>query len=30
MKNMVAHKTIPANKKIVELQKEYYTTTIQS
>lgn len=30
MKNMVARKTIPASKKIVELQKEYYTTTIQS
>ena len=30
MKNMVARKTIPASKKIEELQKEYYTTTIQS
>ena len=30
MRNMVARKTIPASKKIVELQKEYYTTTIQS
>ena len=30
MKNMIARKTIPASKKIVELQKEYYTTTIQS
>lgn len=30
MKNMIARKTIPANKKIVELKKEYYTTTIQS
>ena len=29
MKNMVARKTIPASKKIGELQKEYYTTTIQ-
>ena len=26
----IARKTIPASKKIVELQKEYYTTTIQS
>ena len=30
MKNIMARKTIPASKKIEELQKEYYTTTIQS
>ena len=30
MKNMISRKTISASKKIVELQKEYYTTKVQS
>ena len=30
MKNMVSRNTLLASKKIVELQKEYYTTKVQS